>query len=229
MSKKDSKKELKKREILYSYWPKIPLVVSIDTPVDEVLTHEVRTLIIYSLRKGKEEKWINGTKRIRHAFSVKEILDMANKKLDEEMKIQSMYFHLQKLQDYGLIDVVTTLHEGRHNIAYFGRTARGFVFESKKDKTKYDDYFAEAAKFAKALNSKVSEEQFKELLSEFKAINAESDKEIVQWLQEQAEFINENNIDAAPMFSLLRRINYQNSKMTALLEKVAELIVYEIK
>ena len=224
-----SKKELEKKELLYSYWEKLPLVVSIDTPVDEVLTHEVRTHIIYFIRKGKEEKGSEGTKRIRHAFSAKEILDQVNKKLEEKMKLQSLYFHIQKLQDYGLIDVVTTLHEGRHNIAYFGRTARGFVFESRKDRTKYDDYFTEAANFAKALNPSVSEDQFKDLLQEFKAINIESDKETIQWLQEQADFINENNIDAAPMYSLLRRINYQNSKMTALLEKVAELIGYEIK
>ncbi|MCE7744626.1 MAG: hypothetical protein GPJ52_05770 [Candidatus Heimdallarchaeota archaeon] len=227
MSKKESKKELEKKELLYSYWEKLPLVVSIDIPSEEVLTHEVRTLIIYSIRKGKEEKWINGTKRIRHSFSAKELLDMANKKLEEKMKLQSMYFHIQKLQDFGLLDVVATLHEGRHNVAYFGRTARGFLFESKKDKTKYNNYFAEAGRFAKALNPKVSEDQFKDFLKEFNSINVESDKQLKQWLEERAEFINENNIDSATMYSFLRRINYHNRKMTVLMEKVAELIGLE--
>ena len=228
MSKKESKKELEKKELLYSYWETLPLVVSIDIPSEEVLTHEVRTLIIYSIRKGKEEKWIDGTKRIRHSFSVKELLDMANKKLDEKMKLQSMYFHVQKLQDFGLLDVIATLHEGRHNIAYFGRTARGFLFESKKEKTKYDDYFAEAGRFAKALNPKVSEDLFKDYLKEFKAINIESDKQMKQWLEDREEFINENNIDSATMYSFLRRINYHNREMTALMKKVAELIDLDI-
>lgn len=227
MSKKDSKKELEKREMLYSYWTNLPLVVSIDIPSEEVLTHEVRNLIIYFIRKGKEETWINGTKRFRHAFSAKELLDISNKKMEEKMKLQSMYFHLQKLQEYGLIDVVTTLHEGRHNIAYFGRTSRGFVFESKKDITKYDDYFAVAGRFAKALNPKISEEQFKDFLGEFKSLNVESDQQLIQWLQDRADFINENNIDSATMYSFLRRINYHNKKMTALMEKVAELIGFE--
>ncbi|MCK5183274.1 MAG: hypothetical protein KAQ95_03125 [Candidatus Heimdallarchaeota archaeon] len=228
MSKKESKKELEKKELLYSYWETLPLVVSIDIPSEEVLTHEVRTLIIYSIRKGKEEKWIDGTKRIRHSFSAKELLDMANKKLEEKMKLQSMYFHIQKLQDFGLLDVIATLHKGRHNIAYFGRTARGFLFESKKEKTKYDDYFAEAGRFAKALNPKVSEDLFKDYLKEFKAINFESDKQMKQWLEDRKEFINENNIDSATMYSFLRRINYHNREMTALMKKVAELIDLDI-
>ena len=229
MSKKSSKKELEKKELLYKYWHELPLVVQIETPAEEALAHEVRNLILYYIRKGKEEKWIDGTKRIRYAFSAKELLDMANKKLDEKMKLQSMYFHLQKLQEYGTIEVIATLHEGRHNIAYFGRTARGFLFEGKKEKSKYDEYFAEAGRYAKALDSKISADQFKEFLKEFKSINVESDKEAVRWLQDNADFINENNIDIATMYSLLRRINYQNSKMTALLKKIADLINYDIK
>ncbi|MGC9780866.1 MAG: hypothetical protein HZR80_16605 [Candidatus Heimdallarchaeota archaeon] len=228
MSKKSSKKELEKKELLYSYWNKLPLVVSIDIPYDEVFTHEVRNLIIYFIRKGKEEKWFEGTKRIRHAFSAKELLEMSNKKLDEKMKLQSMYFHIQKLQEFGIIDAVTTLHKGRHNIAYFGRTARGFIFESKKEKSKYIDYFAEAGRYAKALNPDVSEAQFKAFLEEFKSINIESDRDTIQWLQERVDFINENNIDTATMYSFLRRINYQNRKMTTLLKKVADLISYDI-
>jgi len=223
-----SKKEQEKKELLYSYWEKLPLVVSIDIPSEEVLTHDVKSIILYTIRKGKEEKWIDGSKRIRYAFSAKEILDMANKKLDEKMKLQSMYFHLQKMQEFGLIEVVTTLHEGRHNIAYFGRTARGFLFESKKERTKYDDYFTEAGRFAKALNPKVSEEQFKDFLKKFKSINSESDKLMKQWLEDRADFINENNIDSATMYSFLRRIYYHNKEMTDLMGKVADLIGLKI-
>ena len=156
MSKKSSKKELEKKELLYKYWHELPLVVQIETPAEEALAHEVRNLILYYIRKGKEEKWIDGTKRIRYAFSAKELLDMANKKLDEKMKLQSMYFHLQKLQEYGTIEVIATLHEGRHNIAYFGRTARGFLFEGKKEKSKYDEYFAGIAGKSDYTNKRVS-------------------------------------------------------------------------
>nr|NHJ84700.1 hypothetical protein [Asgard group archaeon] len=114
MSKIDENKEIEKKEILYSYWEKLPLVINIDIPSEEVLSHEVRNLIIHFIRKGKEEKWKDGTNRIRHSFSAKELLDMANKKMDENMKLQSMYFPIQKLQEYGIIDIITTLHEGRH-------------------------------------------------------------------------------------------------------------------
>ena len=228
MSKKSNKKEQEKIELLYNYWETLPLVENIGLPSEEVLSHEVRTLILYFIRKGKEEYTKENGKRVRYAFSAKELLEMANKKLEEKMKLQSMYFHLQKMQDYGIIEVIATLHEGRHNVAYFGRTARGFLFESKKEKTKYDDYFAEAGRFAKALDNTISEAKFKEFLKEFKEISEEADKETIQWLQERREFINKNNIDSATLYSFLRRVNYQNKRMTTLLQEVANLIGYDI-
>lgn len=205
---KSNKKELEKIEQLYSYWEKLLLVLNIDIPSEEVLTHEVRNLILYFIRKGEEEKLPDGTKKVRHSFSDKKLLDLANEKLEEEMKLQSIYFHLQKMQEFSLIDVITTLHEGRHNIAYFGRTARGFLFESTKDKNKYNQYFAEGGKFAHALNPEIPESKFTEYLEEFNSINKEIEEEILEWLKQREQFINENNIDSATMFSFFRRINY---------------------
>ena len=224
MSKKSKEKEITKRELLYSYWEKIPMVVNIELHSEEVLSHEVRHIIIHYMRKGKEEKWIDESKRIRHAFSAKELLDIANKKMEEEMKLQSLYFHLQKLQEIGLVEVICMLHEGRHNIAYFGRTARGFNFISKKDLSKYDDYFKEGGKLAHALNHNFPESKFTELLKRFKEINKEEEKKISNWLQEKEQFMIENNIDSATIFSFLKRINYHNQKMTKLMEEVAELL-----
>ncbi|NHJ87992.1 MAG: hypothetical protein FK734_21185 [Asgard group archaeon] len=228
MSKKIKQKEQEKRELLFTYWDTLPMVIKIDIPSEEILTHEVRNLILHFIRKGKEEVWFDDTKHIRHAFSAKELLDMANEKLDEEMKLQSLYFHLQKMQEFGLLDVISTLHEGRHNIAYFGRTSRGFNFQSKKDKTKYDDYFAEGGKFAQALNPAISKDRFKEFLLEFKAINNESEKRVIEWLEEREQFINENNIDSATMFSFLNRINYHNEKMTNLMKEIAQILDFDL-
>lgn len=228
MSNKDSQKEQEKKELLYLYWEKLPLVIDIEMPIEEVLSHEVRNLIIYFIRKGIEERKKDGSLKVRHAFSAKELLDYANKKMEEKMKLQSMYFHLQKMQEFGIIEVVTTLHEGRHNIAYFGRTARGFLFENPKEKNKYDQYFAEAERFAKVLNPKISEKKFGELLQEFKTINKKTENEITEWLKKKEKLINENNIDSATLFSFLRRINYNNDRMTKLMKEVADLLDYNL-
>lgn len=227
MNKKSREQEAEKKELLYSYWEELPMIMKLELSHEEVLSHEVRGLILQYIRKGKEEK-IDGTKRYRHAFSAKELLDMANEKMDEKMKLQSMYFHLQKLQEYNLLYTVTTLQEGRHHVAYFGRTARGFLFQGIKDKDKYINYFAEGAKFAQAINPEVSKNKFDALLKEFKAIHQKSEKKIIQWLEDHKEIINENNIDSATLFSFLALINSHNKRMTNLMHEVAQLLNFEL-
>ena len=219
-------KELKKKESLFNYWDDLPMVTKINLSREEGITHEVRDHIIYYIRKGKKEKDSKGVLRVRHSFSAKELLSMISKKLERELKLQSMYFHLNKLQEHGLIYVVTILHEGKHNVAYFGRTARGFLFESSKE-DKYEEYFAEGNRFATALNSEISKNKFKDYLKEFRTINKESEEQIIQWLEDRKEFINENNIDSATMFSFLRRINFHNERMVNLMKEIAELIEFE--
>ncbi|MBD3192845.1 MAG: hypothetical protein GF308_19555 [Candidatus Heimdallarchaeota archaeon] len=227
MNKKSREQEAKKRELLYSYWQDLPMIMKVEHSYEEVLSHEVRGLILQYIRKGKEEK-TDSIKQFRHAFSAKELLDMANEKMAEKMKLQSMYFHLQKLQEYNLLYTVTTLQEGRHHVAYFGRTARGFLFESAKDKNKYDHYFTEAEKIARAINPEMTKSKFDGLLKEFKAISQKSEKEIIQWLEDHKEIINENNIDSATLFSFLKLVSSHNKKMAKLMHEVAQLLNFKL-
>ncbi|NHK32230.1 MAG: hypothetical protein FK730_12810 [Asgard group archaeon] len=229
MSRKKIEKEIEKRNLLFDYWETIPLVINVDMPAEEVFTHEVRELLIYYIRIGKEESYKEGKKGIRHGFSAKELLEMVNKKLKEKMRLQSMYFHLMKLQDFGLIQIITTLHEGRHNIAYFGRTARGFNFENKKkDQDRYARYFEEGNKYARALNKDLSDDFFEKYKDEFFEILKENEKNALEWLKSNEQFINENNIDTAYLFSLLKRINYTNPKLVKLFQEIANSIDYKI-
>jgi len=70
--------------------------------------------------------------------------------------------------------------------------------------------------------------KFAEYLEEFNAINKETEQEILEWLKQREQFINDNNIDSATMFSFLRRINYHNKRMSKLMNDVAKLIGYEL-
>ncbi len=222
-------KEAEKRNILFDYWEEIPLVINVEILAEEVFTHEVREQITYIIRKGIEEKDKDGKIRIRHGFSAKELLEMVNKKLDEKMKLQSMYFHLMKLQEFGLIQVITTLHEGRHNIAYFGRTARAFNFESKKnEQERYHKLFNEGSNLARAKNKDLSADKFKKYLQEYLEIIKENEEKSLEWVKSNEQLINENNIDAAYLFSFLKRINYSNPKLVKLMHEIANLIDYEI-
>jgi hypothetical protein len=229
MSKVQLKEEIEKRNQLFDYWEEIPLVIFVDIPAEEVLTHDVREMIIYYIRKGKQDKDGYGKTRIRHGFSAKELLEMANKQLKEKMKLQSMYFHIMKLQEFGLLKVVATLHEGRHNIAYFGRTARAYNWENKKkDQKRYKELFREGGKYAKALDKDLPDNLFDKYENEFNVILRENEENILEWIKKNEQFINDNNIDVAYMFSFLKRVNYSNPKLVKLLKEIAQLINYEI-
>ena len=219
-----SKTQEQKREMIYNYWERLPLIVKVEYLKDEVFTHEVREIIVHHIRKGTEERRTNKPTKIQHAFSATELLNVANRKLKKGMKLQNIYFHLQKLQEFGLVKVVTTLLEGRHNVAYYGRTARGFIFESTRNKTRYEEFFLEAGKFANALNPKVSKEQFSKYFKEFNEINANSEKYLIQWLEDRNDIIDKSKTDCATLYSFLKRIYYQNKKMTSLMESIAEII-----
>lgn len=88
--------------------------------------------------------------------------------------MQSLYFHIQKLEGFGLLQTVLIQKERRHNIAYIVRTARIFLFEDpQKDFNKYNTSITEFAKLYSILNpneSKINTQDFyKELIDSKKS------------------------------------------------------------
>ena len=113
-----------KNQTLIDHWDKIPAFAYIDVPKDKYYSHPVRSEIVRLFREGLEEKSPEGKSLVRHALSVTEIKELLEKRKDIVMSITNLYFHLDVLEEIGLINVVTTLQKGPHGrnkVKYFGR------------------------------------------------------------------------------------------------------------
>ena len=153
-----------KREILYNFWETLPPLKTIPKAEDDVYGHKVRLQIIKLLRNGIIDE--SEEKRRRRALNAREILSILKelKIKDEEggsktkkISLQSLYFHLQKLEEAELIQTVTILRKGSHNTAYYGRTARIYLhMDNVKHKKKISKAFSAIKKFAMIENPELN-------------------------------------------------------------------------
>lgn len=217
------------RKILYTFWDNLPLLAIIEVSTKEIYSNETRVSIIRLLKEGIEDK-IDGERKKRYALNARELLDLVNNELNTDMSIHTFYFHLQKLQKTGIIYSVTTVHEGRHNIAYFGRTAKNFFFEDRKqEEEKYRNMLFETGKLAKILNSKLSEDVFKEYTNEIVELNQERYRKVQDWLSKHEKEVNTEELDLSKILSFLSRLGTAKERLNEIYRSIAVLVDFEIE
>ncbi|MFX1508314.1 MAG: hypothetical protein ACFFDC_19710, partial [Promethearchaeota archaeon] len=181
-----------KREILYSFWESLPPLKIISKPEEEIYGHKVRLHIIRILRKGILDQLDNS--RRRRALNAREILSnlkelQTEEKKDEEeapkakdISLQSLYFHLQKLEEAELIQTVTILRKGSHNTAYYGRTARIFLHtDLVKHEKKISQAFTAIKQFAKVKNPDLNTEKLDDFRERYLAHEKQRSERISEW------------------------------------------------
>jgi DNA-binding transcriptional ArsR family regulator len=218
-----------KREILYSFWESLPPLKIISKPEEEIYAHKVRLHIIRILRKGILDQLDNS--RRRRALNAREILSILKEMQTEEKKdeeeaskakdisLQSLYFHLQKLEDAELIQTVTILRKGSHNTAYYGRTARIFLHtDPVKHEKKISQAFAAIKQFAKVKNPDLNVEKIHE---------KQRSERISKWFIQYESLIVENNIDLTSFFKFMEIIETINPENIQILKELQETLKFE--
>ena len=128
MTNVKEKNQIDQKKILSEFWKTLPPVLVLALPSNVISSHPARPEILRLLREGIVDQLDDGTEeRVRHALKAEEIRAHL-KKQDIKVSKTSLYFHLGVLEDHGLIMVVAKILEGRHKVAYYGRTARGLIF-----------------------------------------------------------------------------------------------------
>jgi len=217
------------RQILYSFWKELPLLAIIEVSTKEIYSNEARVLTIRLLKEGIEDS-VKGEKIRRFALNARELVDLVNKEIDTEMSIHTFYFHLQKLQKAGIIYPVTTIHEGRHNVAYFGRTAKNFFFEDRKqEEEKYRKMIAETGKLARILNPDLSKNSFEDYIEEVVEINHERYRKVQDWLSNHEKDVSREDLDLTQILSFLSRLGTAKNRLNEIYRKIAELVDFEIE
>jgi DNA-binding transcriptional ArsR family regulator len=227
-----------KREILYSFWESLPPLKIIPKPEEEVYGHEVRLNVIRILRKGILDQSDDNLRR--RALSAKEILSILKdmkielKKDKEEtpkgkgISLQSLYFHLQKLEEAELIQTVTILRKKSHNTAYYGRTARIYLHTNPvKHEKKLSKAFSAIKQFAKVKNPELNEAKFNNFRERYLSREKQRSERISKWLTQYETLIVENDIDLTSFFQFMEILDTINTENIQILKELRDSLQFE--
>ncbi|MFX0208338.1 MAG: winged helix-turn-helix domain-containing protein, partial [Candidatus Hodarchaeota archaeon] len=178
--------------------------------------------------------------RRRRALNAREILSILKEMQTEEKKdeeeapktkdisLQSLYFHLQKLEEAELIQTVTILRKGSHNTAYYGRTARIFLHtDPVKHEKKVSQAFAAIKQFVKVKNPDLNVEKLDDFRERYLNHEKQRCKRISKWFIQYESLIVENNIDLTSFFKFMEIIDTINPENIQILKELQETLKFE--
>jgi len=210
------------RKILYDFWKELPLVKIFDVPSEIMESHQVRPAIMRILREGVPDDEESG--RLRHALNNKEIVNTLLERNGIRMTQQNLYFHLNKLEEIGYIKVVARIREGRHNVAYYGRASRIILRRDPEESLdKYERWFQEMGKLAKAREPKFNVDLLEGLAEEYLGIMRRRDRAQGEWMASNEELIYERGIDIYTIFKFLKAMDVMDPEYIGFIKKVREL------
>ena len=218
-------------QVLIDHWDKIPPFAYIDVPKDKYYSHPVRSEIIGLFREGIEEMSPKRKLIVRHALNVIEIKELLEKRKDIVMSTTNLYFHLDVLQEIGLIKVVATLQKGPHGrnkVKYFGRMARNlFVGSEKVSLVSYSKRFEEFEKLANILELTLPK-GYSNLPQKLLETKQHYYKVLGTWLVDHEDKITKEKLDMGALYDFLKMINEINPKYNELFNEVFTLLQNQI-
>jgi DNA-binding transcriptional ArsR family regulator len=229
------------RRILQYFWEKLPELKIVKDSDRVYYSHSARQLIMKVLGMGIEELEEEDTKKstIRRALNTQEIFqaikELKKRKPQEfdikdfDISLHNLYFHIQKLEEAGLIKPVAILREGRHNVTYYGRTARVMFFNiAYEEYEKVKNAFTAMEKLAPKINSKIKKEDIKNHYNNYNKIGKTLSKKMFEKLAEYEQGFNTTDVDPIDILNFLELIYSVNKEYSDLLNKVAKDLGIEI-
>jgi DNA-binding MarR family transcriptional regulator len=205
----------------------MPLIQIHDVPSEIMESHRVRPAIMKILRAGIPDERESG--RLRHALNTKEIRRTLLDKDGIKMSQHNLYFHLNKLEEIGYIKVVARLLEGRHNVAYYGRTARTILRrDTEESLEKYERWFQEMGRLAKSKRPEFDMDRLEGLAEEYLGIMRKRDRAQGEWMASNEESIYEGGIDGYSIFGLLQVLDVMDSEYIGFIKKIRELFEVDL-
>jgi len=144
------------------------------------------------------------------------------------MSQTNLYFHLGVLEEYGVVKVVAKIIEGRHNVAYYGRTSKVILTRDLEESLeRYSARFVEAGRLTKVKHPGF-EDQMRMLAEEYLKIKQGRDKELYRWVNEHEELMRLNDIDFGQVFEFLKTLDSVNPVYVDFLNKIGKILKIEI-
>ncbi|MHA1462503.1 MAG: hypothetical protein ACTSQ0_05485 [Candidatus Heimdallarchaeota archaeon] len=228
-----SPNESEDKSILFDYWKTIPFI-QVLSESNPLVGSMVRMLIPKILMTGIEEEYpINsGSKQIRYAMSVREIMVQLNitaKKhfnIDKEFKLTNVYFHLEKLEEAGLIQEVASLTTGkRKKTAYFGNTAIVFIFREDSQIWRNEELLKFMTTAIPKFNKSVSKPDLEKIVEQSDTNRSEEiTNKIKVWYEENKEALLESNINYHALYVYLEMMLSSTPELQKLYAQLIELL-----
>jgi DNA-binding transcriptional ArsR family regulator len=217
------------RKILYEFWDELPPITLLSLSSKVLSSHPARPAIIRVLREGVVDHYDEEPReRVRRALKADEIRTLLNERGIKVSKT-SLYFHLGVLEEQRLIKVVAKILEGRHRVAYYGRTARGFIHRDPEESLeKYRRYFEEAGRLAKAKRPGLDLSVVEGLAEEYLRIKQRRDTALADWMIANEEIMNENEVDFYSVFEFIKSLDSVSTEYVEFLRRVSETMGIEL-
>ena len=217
------------RETLYEFWERLPPVTVLALPSKVMSSHPARPAILRILREGVVDRFEEEpVERVRRALKAEEIRARL-KERGVKVSKTSLYFHLGVLEEHGLIKIVSKVLEGRHMVAYYGRTARGFIHRDPEESLeKYRRYFEEAGRLAKAYRPGLDLGVVEELAEEYMGILQRRDAALADWMADNEELIIENDVDFYSIFEFIKSLDSTSPEYVEFMGRVSKTLGIEL-
>ncbi|XEO80166.1 hypothetical protein WKT22_05213 [Candidatus Lokiarchaeum ossiferum] len=219
----------KKRKLLYTYWHKLKYFKTIESSkYSQVQKSEVQSFIIKYIRDGLEDEF--GKKfqlSRRHAFTAKELHTAYLKKQNsQQYSLSNFHFHIKSLVEDGYLKEIVKILEGRHYIAYYGRTA--IVITEQLDNILTDsimqDIFNPMKQMAKDLNPEIDSETIDKLVDESVLLLEEYYFKLFSWIKDNYPLLYKSKIDIHEFVIIAGHFAFFCKDFAKNLEKVGTLI-----
>lgn len=191
---------------VYEFWKDVPTIIEIKQETfNKVVNQEFRGAILDILRKGIVDEYTQENELPRrHAMSAPEMLPKIREKLESEVKLSNVYFHLEKLEKANLIREVVKKLEGKHNITYYGRTSKFIICRKSEDSEPHELKFLNSVyKLTETMKIDIDKQKLNKIAEKIQSRTDELYQMEKEWIKNNHETLFELDIDVLVLFDFM--------------------------
>ena len=229
LNSKYTQDELNNRKLLFDFWRDVPTIRFMDESFFTIMNQEIRSEILDILREGILDDSILEKSRRRYALNAQELQKFVGERLQREITLSNIYFHLQKLKEIDCVQELVSIREGKYNVAYFSRTAKLFsssIRDSEKMREKLNMLRKLFIRLLPSLNPTIDKETIMNLFDEIYQYRLEREQLRFTWLETHAELLTDLEFDILIIDKFLMELDGSDTKGSHLYSQVSKILNY---
>ncbi|MFX1511240.1 MAG: hypothetical protein ACFFCQ_01485 [Promethearchaeota archaeon] len=194
---------------LYEFWKDAPTILEVDeVTFNKIALQEFRGAILDILRIGVLDDYAKekGLPR-RHAMSAPEMLPYLKEKLEYDVRLSNVYFHLEKLENAQLIRKIAKRLEEKHYITYYGRTSKLIIHQSPKDFELHESKeIKHVYKLSKIIKGDFNEQKLNEIVGKISQRYNELYEMEKEWIKNNHDMLFRQDIDVLEFYGFIANL-----------------------